>query len=398
MPHAPDPSLLHSHHLDRVILEFTTRCNLRCTYCAVTRPWNAKRDLDLSDFPALVAEMKELGVHIVQISGAGETTILKGWDEYLTQLLDAGFSVSIISNLAKSLNERNVRALSRCSEITMSCDTVKPEVVSAIRVGSDLPTFLHNILRIRARCLAEQRPVPRLIWNCVANDQVIFDVEEWVAVGVAVGVDHFQLSELTRFPDLPEALNVNGVGSLSTAGLERANRAVGAARRVAESAGRAFTVVPALEEVLAGNRQVLHVVPKLAEEAGKPVVVGRDRFVQIHSDDGSSRRAPEPPAATEELPAGKTRNCVLPWTDAFVWATNQITPCCMYKEAGRIGEDIQLKDVLNSPGFVEIRRGLLSGRLSPTCQLCTMFDRVDPEVLASRVEALQKNRPGPLCE
>lgn len=379
--------LVHIRRLQRVTLEFTTRCNLKCTYCAVTRPWHPKRDLDLSEFDSVIAEMRSLGVEQVQISGAGETTIVKDWDVYLDKLLEAGIRVAIISNLAKPLTPRAVRALSRCTEITTSCDTADPALFAAIRNGGTLDLFLENIRAIRTAAAAEGRTPPRLIWNAVANDRVIFDVERWVAAGLEAGVDHFQISELTQFPDLPGVLNVRPIGTLSTDDLSRAKAVVAGARAVAEAAGKAFTVVPAVEEVLGGVRKVMVTIPDVeTTPEGKQRLKSSRRFVQILGDDGEAR--PLEPVAQERnaAPGTLTRNCLLPWSEAFVWASNEIAPCCMLKGISPF-EGRGFLEALNSPGFTAIREGLLSGNLHHTCNLCPMFELVETRALVERVRA-----------
>ena len=376
---------LHIHTLDTVVLELTTRCNLKCSYCTISRPWHIARDLDTGDFAVMVEEMRRACVKRVQISGAGETTILKNWDRYLAALLDAGIEVTIITNLAKPLQERAVQHLSRCVEIHTSCDTVNAEVYASIRAGADLRVFLHNIARIQAAAIIDRRNAPRFVWNCVANDKVILDVVQWVAVGIVLGVSHFQISEMTWLPDLAGAYNVAPIGTMSLGQLEQARQAVDEARRLAESNGRWFTVLPAVKEVLAGNRRVIRSEPLwIEEEGGKTVKVKNRTWVQIQDAPSA-----ELPATTkrESIPPGLTRNCVRPWTEADVWARGAVTPCCFFAEGGSL-EGGGLMAAMNSPALVQIRRDLLSGTLPGPCTVCPMEELVAPEVLRARVEAL----------
>lgn len=374
---SPHHDLLHIRSIGKVTLEFTTRCNLKCTYCAVTRSWHRKNDLDLASFDVLVEEMKTLGVRTVQISGGGETTIVRGWDLYLAKLLDAGFQVSIISNLAKPMTDHAIRALSLCGEITASIDTTDPALYEAIRKGGSFDTFTANIRRIRAQCDQEGRKPPYMIWNAVASDRIITLVDQWVASGIALGIDHFQISEFFQYDDLPGAISINPVGSMSDEDLARARRAVERARWLAKDAGKWFAVLPSVEEALHGSRKVMRTEVELDHGEGRPVFRKSRTFVQIVHADGSRHEAPQPPPGPM-LPGKKTKNCFMPWTEAFVWATNDVAPCCMYKRI-RPFNGADLAAALNSPPFVEIREGLLTGNLSHTCNLCPMFEMVDIE-------------------
>lgn len=378
---------LYVNSIEKVTLEFTTRCNLKCTYCAVTRPWHRKTDLDVTEFDQLVKEMKEAGVKQVQISGGGETTIVKDWDGYLATLIDNGFQVTIISNLAKPLTERAVRGLSRCSEITSSCDTVIPEMYEAIRKGGDFETFAYNILRIRAQCAMDGRPSPRLIWNAVANDKMIFDVDQWVAMGIALGVDHFQISEMSKYDDLPGMISVNPVGMMDAGDLVRARAAVEHARSIAQAAGRWFAVLPAVEEALNGSRRIMrNEVEVDSSGEGRPVLLKSRTLVQVLDLEGNATEVPVPPPAPVE-PGRTTKNCLMPWTEAFVWATNDIAPCCMYKRI-REFHGVGLLEALNSEPLVQIREGLLTGNLLRGCSVCPMFETVEVTKLQERVAAL----------
>lgn len=369
-----DP-LLHLKKLEKVTLEFTTRCNLKCTYCAVSRPWHEKEDLDLDVFPSLLAEFKSLGVKKVQISGGGETTIVKNWDDYLFQFIDNGIEVSIITNLAKPLTDRAVRALSLCVEINTSCDTVDPTLYAAIRKGGDFTVFLHNIARIRALCLSENRRIPYLIWNSVANDKTIGLTDQWVAMGIAVGIDHFQISELSKLDDLPDAFPVDSIATLSPEKLAAARASVDRGRAMAKAAGKWFALLPTVEKALEGSGVVMRIRTVIEEHEGSKPVLSKALTV-LEPASGSSPS----PAST-----GKTKNCVMPWTEAYLYASHQLGPCCMYRDekpvpAGKFAE------ALNTPNLIAMRNGLLTGNLVYPCTICAMFPDVEVEQLQRRVK------------
>jgi len=364
-----DP-LLHLQKLEKVTLEFTTRCNLKCTYCAVSRPWHEKEDLDLEVFPSLLEEFKTLGVKKVQMSGGGETTIVKNWDDYLFQFIDSGIEVSIITNLAKPLTDRAVRALSLCAEINTSCDTVDASLYAAIRKGGDFAVFLHNIARIRALCLSEGRRIPYFIWNAVATDKTIGLTDQWVAMGIAVGVDHFQISELSKLDDLPDGFVVDSVGTLPAEKLAEARAAVERGRQMAKAAGKWFALLPTVESALEGSGVVMRIRTVVEQQEGSKPVLSKALTVLESA-----------PVAAQ----GKTKNCVMPWTEAYLYASHQLGPCCMYRDekpvpAGKFAE------ALNTPNLIAMRNGLLTGKLVYPCTICAMFPEVEVEQFQRRVK------------
>jgi len=383
---ALDP-LLYLKSLEKVTLEFTTRCNLKCTYCAVSRPWHEKEDLDLEVFPSLLEEFRTLGVKKVQISGGGETTIVKNWDDYLFQLLDNGIEVSIITNLAKPLTDRAVRALSRCVEINTSCDTVDAALYAAIRKGGDFAVFLHNISRIRAMCLVEGRRIPYLIWNAVATDKTIGSIDRWTAMGIAVGIDHFQISELSKLDDLPDGLAVDSVGTLPPEKLAEARESVERGRAMAKAAGKWFALLPTVESALNGSGVVMRIRTVVEEHEGSKPVLSKALTV-LEPSPGSTATAPAP---TPAMGPGKTKNCVMPWTEAYLYASHQLGPCCMYRDEKPVKAGT-FAAALNTPNLIAMRNGLLTGNLVYPCTICAMFPEVEVEELQTRVAARLEGR------
>jgi MoaA/NifB/PqqE/SkfB family radical SAM enzyme len=87
----------------RIILEFTSRCNLACAYCETSLPQyrSLGKDMDPTALNAIIDYLIEHKPSSVCVNGHGETTIYKDWHKYCNRLLDHGIPLGIITNLAK---------------------------------------------------------------------------------------------------------------------------------------------------------------------------------------------------------------------------------------------------------------------------------------------------------
>jgi MoaA/NifB/PqqE/SkfB family radical SAM enzyme len=95
---------LHSRKIRTASIEFTTRCNLRCVYCASVLPGYKGQDLNLAEFDQLIMDLKKRKVRTVLANGHGETTLVKDWHLYCGKLLDAGFRLHLITNSIQKIH------------------------------------------------------------------------------------------------------------------------------------------------------------------------------------------------------------------------------------------------------------------------------------------------------
>jgi hypothetical protein len=200
---------LFTDHVDIVLFETTTNCNLRCAYCAVSLPWYSGADFELTRVPRLVREMTSAKVASVQISGHGETTMLPQWETFCRAFQDHGIAVSITSNFSKVYTDSEIDAFARMCSITVSIDTVDRELLRKIRRKVDLRTILFNMQQIRLRSLTCYDREPVFNWQCTLSDLVASKLLDWVRMGLLYGVTNFTFGNLIelrglQFGDVPE--------------------------------------------------------------------------------------------------------------------------------------------------------------------------------------------------
>src|SRR5262249_15911588 len=146
----------------------------------------------------------------VQISGHGETTIIRNWEIYSKYLQDHGIGVCITSNFSTVYSEAEVDALARMNWITISIDTVDRELLKQVRRKVDLRTILYNRKRIRVRAVSHYGHEPVFNWQCTLTDLVAPKLVEWVQMGLLNGVTNFTFGNLIEYKELPELLVRDG--------------------------------------------------------------------------------------------------------------------------------------------------------------------------------------------
>jgi hypothetical protein len=89
------------------------------------------------------------------------------------------------------------------------------------------------------------------------------------------------------------------------------------------------------------------------------------------------------------LPAtGKeTRDCTYPWFFFMITSRREVKPCCVHPPIAVLENGASLDDILNGATIRELRRGLLTGDLNPTCATCASQPVTNLASLQRRVRA-----------
>jgi len=243
--------LTRSPRTEKVWLEVTSRCNLRCTYCHLSHDDVPEVDLDLRNIDRFIAGLKSRGAKELIFNGRGENTFLAGWQDVVHKAIAIGLEVTTLTNLALAYSDDEIDVLSRLTRITVSVDTTDAAIFRAIRRKADIKLVLTNILRIRAAAFADGRRPPHMVWNMIVHDQSMLDLARSVSEGVAAGVDQFHLSILGEKLELPNALNARQIDSLSPQALASGFEQIRRAHALAVANRREMTMAPALAELLA---------------------------------------------------------------------------------------------------------------------------------------------------
>lgn len=353
--------LVDSPKLASAHLEFTTSCNLKCSYCAVSRPTYRATTLSDSMLTQAVDALIALRLHDVNISGHGETTTVPGWQHQARRLIDAVSVVSIISNLSKAYSPEEIETLARIAVIMVSIDTVDIDLFKHLRRGGDLRRVLYNIGAIRACALRLGITAPLFKWASVVCDKTIFALPALVDYGLALGIRHFHFQNLVQLEKISGTLEFSPLGAMSSIDLAQVPKVFEEIQRKLADHGALFEIQPGVLEAIAS----VEGGPKVEQTTNESVSIFR-----------VTRSA-------ENL----TRNCIDPWNLTYISADGAVKPCCIMTERlGTLGVDGNLSDLFHGQLLREYRYGLLSGELKGSCKDCHSRGWVSIEELARKVK------------
>lgn len=341
--------LLLSPITDTVFLELTSRCNLRCTYCAVSQPTYHGIDLPLKGFDNFVEQMRARGVRTVVMNGHGESTIIKEWEIHAERLADAGFRLHITTNLAKRLRESEIAALSRFERILVSIDTIDPDLLAELRRGANLETILANLEAIQTFASARGRE-PQVFISCTVGDLSAPGILDLVEACLARRIRFFRFGDLAEYAPIEGVTWMRHISNLPPEALDTVRSRFRTALRRIEAEGGSYEIDSTLQSLLER---------KEAASAGRETRISEKT---VHYVDPF---------------AGQTRDCLDPWRIAFVQADASVRPCCFFEEKlGTLMTD-SLVDVVEGSAFHTLRREMVTGELRPNCRSCSARPLID---------------------
>jgi len=212
-PSMKQTDMLKITKLHHAMVEVTTSCNLRCSYCLVSSPLWQPGTLPKNAVMSVLNDLKNLKTAVIHLHGHGETTIVDGWTDYAKTLLDANIHVSICSNLSKQFNDDEINILSRFAHLAVSLDTLDQEMFKKFRRGGDIKHVLYNMIRIMTMAHKHKRPL-RVSWSIVVSDQNIWGLLDLTHCGIMLGVSGLTFCNLGVNETPKNAIEVNHIAEL----------------------------------------------------------------------------------------------------------------------------------------------------------------------------------------
>ena len=303
----------------RLDIENVSRCNFRCTMCAVSEWPKGRRGIDMSlaDFRRIIDT--ESGLVEIKVQGLGEPLLQRdAFFQMIRYARDLNIWVRSTTNASLLHLEDNYRKLidAGVNELQISVDGADAETFQSIRRGGVFERVTANCRRINAYCA----------------DLGIERTKMWVVVQRA---NRHQLADLVRlagdlgFRSMAFSLNLVDFGMEKW---RQANDAV----TVEDSFSRS--------------------------EALNLLQLGRELDIKVAFWSVTSKyhwRSPD-------------GMCPWPFERAFISSDMRVVPCCIIgnPEVSDLGDAHEFQAVWNGDQSREFRRAHLEGRIPSVCRSC----------------------------
>jgi radical SAM protein with 4Fe4S-binding SPASM domain len=107
-------------------LHWTSNCNYDCIHCSYGSRRQTTNYLTSEIIKILVQDLISMNCKAVYLSGGGEPTVIKKWDNYVEQLIAGGTEVSLITNGIAVL-DRHVKTIRSMNYIAVSVYSTQEE-------------------------------------------------------------------------------------------------------------------------------------------------------------------------------------------------------------------------------------------------------------------------------
>lgn len=313
-----------------VNIEVTTRCNLRCAFCARTMRQGEGRDMPVERFRRIL-DLLPHGYRVTLV-GLGEPLQHPEIGKLVAEAACRGRRVAVVTNALELSTEVGQELLDAgLHAITFSLDAALQEVADLVRAGSNLERILGNI-RNFARLSDAVRKVPRSVFSAVSA-QTLPHLEQLVRTAATLEVDAMMLS------DLNFAANLSN--TLWRAGEDVVLSSVRQAVRTAFSLGLPVLSVHGLEELGLSQRYTRHLLAPASRLS-----------------DRTSRRT----------------HCFSPWQTVAVSVDGTVTACDCQPEAaaGNLLRD-PFDAIWQGSVLTRQRRQMLGDSPPDPCCICPRF-------------------------
>lgn len=173
-------------------IEVTTRCNLRCAFCARTRRPPAERDMSVETFRRIL-DLVPSGYRVTLV-GLGEPLQHPDLARLVAAAASKGRRIALVTNAMELTAEKGRELLEAgLDAITFSLDAALPGPADSVRSGSRLERILEQIRQFTGSDAG--RSIPRAIFTAVSAE-TLPHLEELVRTAAGLGVDALMLSDL----------------------------------------------------------------------------------------------------------------------------------------------------------------------------------------------------------
>ncbi len=359
---------------ETVILELTSKCNLRCTYCSVSQADYVGKDMSDVQEELFFQGLLERRPRLLVLNGHGETTMIPGWERRVRRYIDH-FPVSMTSNFSRIFAPDELEVLSRFQSLNISLDTHDATLLALVRRRVKLENILTNLRNVRSTSAQLDRVSPKIHIFCTVYDRNVFDLDKFAEFLLPLGVTAVHWGNLMRHPDVDDGVNVNVLPSLPLEDQRRAYQTLARASEILRSAG-----------VMVGHwgeHNYFEAMEHALDQPGVPPLKRSRSDIQVDEDHSVMLWEH---SFVRPCGPGETRDCLDPWNYAHLEAGGGVLPCCVRGgPVGVVGGRATIGDVINNSNARRLRRNLLRGTLDPECATCAVRGAVSLSEYRARV-------------
>lgn len=348
-----------------LILELTTRCNLRCLMCAINADPRIQKggewygDLSLEAFDNLTNVIPM--IQRIDLNGHGESLLSPHFLPILAKVKAQGAYVGITSNallMGEEVCEAIVRH--RMDEIIISIHAATPESYARISRNGKLATLIKNITTLNQLKEKHATPCPAVTFNFVGMKSNIAELVELVRLANELKVKAVAVLPLAEYDNVKgESLDSHDLITY-----------IPPAYRLAKECGVELTIpktyldrIPL--EILDPERAELErqqLAEKLAEEKRRETTGQKIKSFLHRCWSKLSREEPPPEVLV--------RDCLDPWDFFFVMQSGRVRPCCIIEEnMGNLSEQ-PFEEIWFGEKYQKLRRDILNNTPPPQCKTC----------------------------
>jgi protein O-GlcNAc transferase len=366
-------SWLHAYP-QSLMIEYTSRCNLRCKYCPKSNPGEDQvpgRNMDMVDetIDSVIDLIKQHPYQELLLAGTGESTFHPNWLEDFPRIISAGKQsnpscyIHVNSNFAIKYEDVHWAVLSQLDGIVISIDTADRQLTKETRAKSDLGLIIYNIIRLQTYCESHGLKLPKITINVTLYQQAAEGLPELMIMLSKLPVSTVAISDLYE----GKAATINGIKSIN-----------------ADDHDEFKAVIKHIEEAI-----------KIAQSLAKfnfsiqPHLVERIQHIQAEINGVDHGKAKDNAVITDETK--QTKLCLQPWTRFTLAADAAIFPCCVtdMEPVGRIDTQ-EASDGLDGEKLRNFRSRLLSGDVPSICVNCTNAPSCSTQQLQQAVQRLSE--------
>lgn len=353
-----------------LILELTTRCNLRCLMCAINQDPRIQKggewygDLSFEAFENLSKVIPR--IRRVDLNGHGESLLIPRFLPILEKVKQYGAYVGITTNgllMGEDISEAAVR--NKMDEVIISIHAASPETYAHLSRNGKLETLIANIKTLNSLKERYRSVLPTIKFNFVGMKNNIGELDTLIRLASDLKVESITILPLAEYDNVKgESLDTNDLIAYIPKALKTA---------------KAYGVILSVPKVYLDQIAIIQPLePRIAKGGGKPLLQ------KIKA--GFRRLLPKPQA--QENDGYLVRDCLDPWDFFFVMQSGRIRPCCVIEEnMGNLSTQ-RFEDIWFGERYQKLRNGILNN--TPPAQCTTCINRPFTTLAALRAKVYEK--------